>query len=66
MKKGERAIWQSRYWEHLIRDEYDYETHVNYIHYNPVKHGYVKKGELTCDWGYEADNMGEKSFGEIM
>ncbi len=40
-KKGERGIWQRRYWEHLIRDEDDYEKHVNYIHYNPVKHGYV-------------------------
>ncbi len=40
--KGERGIWQRRYWEHLIRDERDYENHVNYIHNNPVKHGYVE------------------------
>lgn len=34
-------IWQSRYWEHNIRDEDDYARHLNYIHFNPVKHGYV-------------------------
>ena len=40
--KGERAIWQRRFWEHVIRDERDYERHVDYIHYNPVKHGYAR------------------------
>ena len=45
--KGERGIWQRRFWEHLIRDESDYEKHVDYIHYNPVKHGYVS---CACDW----------------
>jgi putative transposase len=45
--KGERGIWQRRYWEHLIRDERDFEQHVNYVHYNPVKHGYVEK---AVDW----------------
>ena len=43
INKGERGIWQRRYWEHLIRDERDYEQHVNYIYFNPVKHGYVQK-----------------------
>ncbi|MDH5631240.1 MAG: transposase [Gammaproteobacteria bacterium] len=47
--KGERGIWQRRYWEHLIRDETDYINHVNYIHYNPVKHGYVTN---AIDWKY--------------
>ena len=47
--KGERGIWQRRYWEHLIRDENDYERHVDYIHYNPVKHGYVN---TAADWPY--------------
>ena len=47
--KGERGIWQRRYWEHLIRDERDFATHVDYIHYNPVKHGYVKQ---VVDWPY--------------
>ena len=40
--KGERGIWQRRFWEHAIRDEQDFENHLNYIHYNPVKHGYVE------------------------
>ena len=35
--KRERGIWQRRYWEHLIRDEHDYQSHIDYIHYNPVK-----------------------------
>lgn len=39
---GEPAIWQARYWEHLIRDERDLAAHVEYIHFNPVKHGFVK------------------------
>ena len=41
-RKGERGIWQRRYWEHAIRDEQDYQRHVDYIHYNPVKHGHVR------------------------
>ena len=49
--KGERGIWQRRYWEHLIRDDLDYERHVDYIHYNPVKHGLVKAPE---DWSYSS------------
>ncbi|MBQ8460283.1 transposase [bacterium] len=36
-------IWQNRYWEHTIRDENDLYHHIDYIHYNPIKHGYVKK-----------------------
>ena len=47
--KGERGIWQRRYWEHLIRNEEDYQRHIDYIHYNPVKHGYVKR---AVDWKY--------------
>ena len=47
--KGERGIWQRRYWEHLIRDENDYRRHIEYIHYNPVKHGYV---DCASDWPY--------------
>lgn len=39
--KRERGIWQRRYWEHQIRDETDLAQHINYIHYNPVKHGWV-------------------------
>ena len=40
-RKGERGIWQRRYWEHTMRDERDYVRHVDYIHFNPVKHGHV-------------------------
>jgi putative transposase len=43
--KGERGIWQRRFWEHLIRDEWDFERHVDYIHFNPVKHGYAKTAD---------------------
>ncbi len=41
-KRGERGLWQRRFWEHLIRDETDYRQHVDYIHWNPVKHGWVR------------------------
>lgn len=37
--KGERGIWQRGYWEHTIRDDRDYRLHMDYIHFNPVKHG---------------------------
>lgn len=40
-RKGERSLWQRRYWEHQIRDEEDLVNHINYIHFNPVKHGWV-------------------------
>lgn len=49
--KKEQAIWQRRFWEHRIRDEVDFATHVQYIHYNPVKHGYVERPE---DWPYSS------------
>jgi len=64
--KGEQAIWQRRFWEHRIRDETDFARHVDYIHYNPVKHGhvtrpadwphgsihrYIRAGILPADWG---------------
>jgi len=45
------SLWQKRFWEHLIRDEEDYERHVDYIHYNPVKHGYVGR---AYDWSYSS------------
>ena len=50
-KRRERGIWQKRFWEHLIRDELDFEHHVNYIHYNPVKHGHVVH---PIDWPYSS------------
>ena len=66
LAKGERGIWQRRFYEHLIRDERDYERHVDYIHFNPVKHGhadrpvdwpyssihrFIREGLLQSDWG---------------
>jgi putative transposase len=44
-RKGEVCIWQRRFWEHQIRDERDLQRHVDYIHYNPVKHGLVREVE---------------------
>ena len=49
--KQERAFWQRRFWEHLIRDDRDYAKHVEYIHYNPVKHGLVTAPK---DWKYSS------------
>ncbi len=64
--KGERDIWQRRFWEHLIRDEQDLTRHIEYIHFNPVKHGlanspaewenssfseYVSQGLYPVYWG---------------
>jgi putative transposase len=48
-RKDERGIWQRRYWEHRIRDELDYQRHMDYIHYNPVKHGYT---QAVKEWSY--------------
>jgi putative transposase len=50
-RKGEYALWQSRFWEHTIRHEEDFARHVDYIHYNPVKHGLVTR---VCDWPYSS------------
>ncbi|MDP2786544.1 MAG: transposase [Pseudomonadota bacterium] len=49
--KGERGIWQRRFWEHTIRDERDYAAHVDYVHINPVKHGLVN---CVADWPYSS------------
>lgn len=51
--KGERGVWQRRYWEHLIRDDEDWRRHVDYIHFNPVKHGYVDR---ASDWPHSTFN----------
>jgi putative transposase len=48
-KHREAAIWQRRFWEHQIRDEIDFERHLDYIHFNPVKHGYANS---VLDWPY--------------
>ena len=50
-REEKQKVWQGRYWEHQIRDERDFAAHVDYIHYNPVKHGYVKSPK---DWEYSS------------
>jgi putative transposase len=50
-KSGEYPIWQRRFWEHTIRDTGDLERHVDYIHYNPVKHGFVPR---VRDWPHSS------------
>lgn len=69
LRKGERAIWQRRYWEHSIRNDEDFARHVDYIHYNPVKHGYVQR---AVDWRHSsihrfiADGVISPSWGNGM
>jgi putative transposase len=78
--RGEYMLWQRRFWEHTIRDDRDFERHVDYIHYNPVKHGlvtrvrdwphssfhrYVRRGLAPDDWAGSAEPAGA-SFGERM
>jgi len=75
--RGERGIWQRRFWEHLIRDEADYARHVEYCYINPVKHGLVARvrdwphssfhrdvraGFFPADWAGEVEQGRE--FGE--
>lgn len=50
-KHRESTLWQRRYWEHQIRDEADFERHMDYLHFNPVKHGLVKR---VWDWPYSS------------
>ena len=65
IRRGERGVWQRRFWEHTIRDETDYAAHMDYTHFNPVKHGLtasaaewpfssfqrcVRKGLYPADW----------------
>ena len=76
--RRERGIWQRRYWEHQIRDEADLARHVDYIHYNPVKHGfvvrpvdwphstlhaYMERGLVETDWGGSPRDF-EGGYGE--
>jgi REP-associated tyrosine transposase len=76
--KREKGIWQRRFWEHAIRSDADLERHVDYIHFNPVKHGhvtrvadwphssfhrYVERGVIDVDWGGDTKEI-QGSFGE--
>ena len=50
-RRGERGIWQRRFWEHTIINEADYSAHIDYVHLNPVKHGLVTR---AIDWPYSS------------
>jgi putative transposase len=79
-KYRESTIWQRRFWEHMIRDEDDFRRHMDYLHWNPVKHGlvkcvkdwpystfhrFVKNGFYPKDWGGdEMDEITDANFGE--
>ncbi|MFV2003889.1 MAG: transposase [Gammaproteobacteria bacterium] len=78
-KHRESTIWQRRYWEHRIRNQGDFNKHVDYIHYNPVKHGlcsrpvdwpystfhrYVKEGLYPADWAVQNVDFEGGVFGE--
>lgn len=78
LNKGEQAVWQHRFWEHQIRDDRDLIRHVEYIHYNPVKHGlvkapnawphstfhrYVKQGIYHSDWGADREIIFDQRVG---
>lgn len=75
--KGERGIWQRRYWQHTIKSDLDFVRHADYIHFNPVKHGFVKTvdkwphssfhrfvklGKYPSNWAGGSEN--EMEFGE--
>jgi len=79
MKMKGGRIWQNRFWDHIIRDQDDLNNHIDYIHYNPVKHGfaanpadwkyssvheYIKQGVYTKDWGVVEPKGLEGDFGE--
>ena len=49
--RGKKKIWQRRFWEHLIKDDNDLSRHMDYNHYNPIKHGYVRRPE---EWEYSS------------
>jgi len=67
-ERKEKTLWQRRYWEHLLRDEEDWRHHMDYIHYNPVKHGYSRR---PADWPYSSFKQAmargryEASWGEL-
>jgi len=66
-KKKQQELWQHRGWEHCLRDKRDFQQHIDYIHYNPVKHGLVKR---ASDWQYSSihryikSGMLDKNWGE--
>ncbi|MEX0914942.1 MAG: transposase [Wenzhouxiangellaceae bacterium] len=78
VRRREKGIWQRRFWEHRVRDDADLQTHFDYIHFNPVKHGHcdrvidwphstfhrwVAKGHYPADWGI-SESAFQGRFGE--
>jgi putative transposase len=69
LKHRESTLWQRRFWEHQIRDADDFARHVDYIHFNPVKHGHVQQAE---DWPYSTfhryvrDGVYAQDWGGVM
>jgi putative transposase len=59
-RAGERGIWQRRFWEHMIRDGRDFDAHVAYIHWNPVKHGHAASMD---EWPYSSWRRFKRSYG---
>ena len=59
-RDAERGIWQRRFWEHCIRNDDDFSRHVDYIHFNPVKHGHAANPD---DWPYSSWHEWKREFG---
>ena len=72
-RERRRGVWQAKFWEHLVRDQHDYTRHMDYVHYNPVKHGYancphlwpwssfsrcVQRGWYPADWACACAKLG--------
>jgi putative transposase len=79
-KHQKSDVWQRHFWEHIIRDEMDLRRHLDYLHYNPVKHGlvacphqwayssfscYVQTEMYEATWGCQCDGMPRVEFGEM-
>ena len=61
--RGERGIWQRRYWEHFIRDERDFQAHMDYVHINPMRHGLVSRVQ---DWPYSTFHRAVQNGSHIL
>jgi len=79
VKRRESTLWQRRFWEHQIRNQQDFNNHLDYIHYNPVKHNYcyspsqwqystihryIKEGYYPYNWGEQEPYFSDINFGE--
>jgi putative transposase len=79
MNVNSGRVWQNRFWDHIIRDQTDLNRHIDYVHFNPVKHGYVtspfewqqssihkyeEEGFYSQDWGKMDEVSIQGEFGE--